>query len=90
MKTLVVYDELGNIVLQRSGNYDSPVGQISAIEFEIPEGMLFKGVDVKTNTPIFEPKPKTELEILREELALTKEMATVAVEAIASMNEEVI
>jgi hypothetical protein len=86
-QTLVIYDSLGMVVLQRTGDIQPPVGEVKSIIFDIPECQVFIGMNTETGTPIFGAKSKTEIELLREQLALTNEMATVAVEAIASMSE---
>lgn len=70
MKTLIIYDNNGTIFLQISGSYAIPQGGLQFIEIEIPEGQILKGVDItKTpHAPILEDIPKSELEILKEQV----------------------
>lgn len=75
MKTLVVYDNSGNIFSQISGSYLLPQGGIQYVEVEVPEGKKIVGVDVSA-TPhqvILEDIPKTEMELLKEENVKIKE-----------------
>ncbi|MBN1048696.1 hypothetical protein [Clostridium botulinum] len=76
MKTLIIYDESGNIIFTKGGCIDSLIGETKCLETDIPEGKFLKGVDVKTGQPVLEDIPKNPLELLQEELAQnTKEMA---------------
>ncbi|WP_252216113.1 hypothetical protein [Clostridium sp. VAP41] len=76
MKTLILYDSIGREIFNKSGFYYEPVGEIKTLQTDIPEGKILKGVDIKTGQPILEDMPKTEMELLQEELAQnTKEMA---------------
>ncbi|NFG25626.1 hypothetical protein FC777_00530 [Clostridium botulinum] len=76
MKTLIIHDESGNIIFTKGGCIDSLVGETKCLETDIPEGKILKGVDVKTEQPILEDMPKSQVELLQEELAQnTKEMA---------------
>ena len=70
-KTLVIYDNNGTIFTQISGNYIKPVG-LQHIEIEIPERKILVGVNPTTQEPILEDVPKTEAELLREELEATQ------------------
>ena len=65
MKTLIVYDEAGTILLTQSGNYKIPVG-VPYIETEIPDGYYVDRIN--DNKAIFAELPKTEVELLREEV----------------------
>ncbi|MDF2820175.1 MAG: hypothetical protein K0R15_616 [Clostridiales bacterium] len=84
---IVIYDSEGKIFFQATGDVQVPVGELKTIEFEIPIGQQFNGVDLTSNTPLFAPIPKTEIEILREQMIANEEMVTVALEAIASISE---
>ncbi len=76
MKTLIIYDSIGKVILDRGGYFEEPVGEIKTLQTDIPEGKILKGVDTKTGQPILEDMPKTQLELLKEELAQnTKEVA---------------
>lgn len=70
MKTLILYDNNGKIYLEVSGTYSVPQGGIQFIETEIPIGKILKGIDVSVtpNAPIFEDIPKTEIELLKEQI----------------------
>ncbi|WP_459481941.1 hypothetical protein [Clostridium saccharoperbutylacetonicum] len=74
MKTLIVYDNIGYIYLQMTGDYKVPQGGMNYLETEIPEGKHIKSIDTnKTpNVPIFEDIPKTELEQTQEQLLETQ------------------
>jgi len=77
MKTLIVYDAEGYIILQVSGDVREPVG-IPFLWTDIPQGKFVKAVDVSGNepVPIFEDLPKSRMELLQEQIdALTIAMA---------------
>ena len=69
-KTLLVYDLNGKIWVQITGFYAQPEG-LPYLEIEIPEGKIVTGVDVSgdEHIPIFEDLPKTETQLLQEQLA---------------------
>ena len=71
-KTLVIYDDNGKIFTQITGDYIKPVG-LQHIEIDIPEKKILVGVDSTVHEPIYEDAPKTEIELLREELVLTQQ-----------------
>ncbi|ACD24770.1 hypothetical protein FDE76_15690 [Clostridium botulinum] len=76
MKTLIVYDSTGREIFSQGGFSYEPVGEIKALKTDIPENKILKGVDVKTGEAILEDVPKSQMELLQEELAQnTKEMA---------------
>lgn len=70
--TIVVYDITGYVLQQVTGDYRIPNG-VPYLELEIPEGKQVKngiGVDVSV-TPhqaILEDIPKTEVELLKEQV----------------------
>lgn len=70
MKTLILYDNTGKIYLQVSGTYNVPQGGLQFIEAEIPNGQVLKEIDVSVtpNIPTFEDIPKTEIELLKEQV----------------------
>ena len=39
-KTIIYYDESGEILVSASGDYKKPTGQVSVIETEIPDGYI--------------------------------------------------
>lgn len=61
MQTLIIHDNLGNIILTQSGSITMPesVGMIIA---DVPAGQLVKAVNVETGEVILEPLPKSETE----------------------------
>lgn len=74
MKTLVIYDNTGYIYLQQGGTYRNPEGGLNYLITEIPEGKIFKSVDtsVTPNIPVFEDIPKTEMQLLQDQLLATQ------------------
>ncbi|NFO04263.1 hypothetical protein FDB23_09090 [Clostridium botulinum] len=76
MKSIIYYDETGKSICSQGGFYYEPVGEIKALQTDIPNGKALKGVDTKTGQPILEDIPKSQMELLQEELAQnTKEIA---------------
>ncbi|SFC63785.1 hypothetical protein [Clostridium uliginosum] len=78
MKTLIIYDNTGNIFLQMGVSYRVPEGGIQYLETEIPEGKLIKNIDISVtpHKPVLEDIPKSQIKLLQEELAQnTKDMA---------------
>lgn len=76
MKTLIIYDNTGYILMQQTGSYRAPEGGAQYLELEIPTGKKVKNINVDKKEAILEDIPKTQLELLQEELAQnTKEMA---------------
>ncbi|KOM88794.1 hypothetical protein [Clostridium botulinum] len=76
MKNLIVYDSTGNAFFVQEGTFYEPQGEIKALQADIPDNKLLKGVDIKTGQPILEDIPKSQIELLQEELAQnTKEIA---------------
>ncbi|HBJ2622091.1 hypothetical protein SR42_15140 [Clostridium botulinum] len=76
MKTLIIYDETGQQIFFKGGCIDEPVGEVKSIITDIPRDKVLKGVDIKTGQPVLEDMPKSQMELLQEELAQnTKEMA---------------
>ncbi|NOW07868.1 hypothetical protein [Clostridium beijerinckii] len=66
MKTLIVYDTEGNIIFAQSNANES----CEIIIEDIPDGKQIKKVDtsISPNRPIFEDIPKSELELLKEQV----------------------
>lgn len=56
MKTIIVHDKTGNVLMSSTGQYDYPC---SLITEEIPEGKELIGVDVKNNSLILADKQVT-------------------------------
>lgn len=75
MKTLIIYDDNGQVFSQLTNGYLIPQGGVQYLEVEIPQGKRIKiidgiGVDV-TSTPhqaVFEDIPPTETELLKQRL----------------------
>ena len=72
MKTLIIYDDTGNIYFQASGDFVEPRGGLQYIITEIPEGQRIASIDMTTDphTVIFEDIPKTENQELVERVDL--------------------
>lgn len=70
MKTLIIYDTTGKIFFQAQGNIQEPTG-IPFLYLEIPEGKVLKSINTtKTpHEPAYEDLPKTEVQILNEQVA---------------------
>ncbi|NFO31421.1 PCRF domain-containing protein [Clostridium botulinum] len=68
MKNLIVYDSKGNAFFVQEGTFYEPIGQIKALQADIPDNKLLKGVDIKTGQPILEDIPKSEIELLKEKI----------------------
>ena len=75
MQTLIIYDSEGYIISQMSGDVREPVG-IPFMWVEVPGGKRLVGIDTtkEEHEPIFEDIPRSEVEILREQIA-TQEQA---------------
>ena len=72
MKTLIIYDDTGNIYFHASGDFVEPHGGLQYIITEIPEGQRIASIDMTTDpyTVIFEDIPKTENQELAERVDL--------------------
>lgn len=71
MKTLIIYDNTGYIYLQFTGGiYRIPEGGLQYIEEEIPTGKRPVSVDVSSipHKINYEDIPKTEMELLKEQV----------------------
>lgn len=66
IETLIIYDDSGRIIMTSTNteNYTN----ISSITVEVPEGKIPASVDVLSKTPIYNDRPKTELELLKEQV----------------------
>lgn len=79
MNTLIIYDNTGYVIFQVAGSIREPQGGVQFLWVEIQDGKQLKitdgiGVDV-TKTPhqaILQDIPKTEIELLKEQLTLTQ------------------
>ena len=77
MNTLIIYDSTGYIIFQASGSVREPIG-IPFLWVEIPAGKRVVSVDMATNTPIFEDLPKSNAQLLQEQVdALNIAMAEI-------------
>lgn len=84
---LVVYDKKGTVYFAGTG-FPTPDG-IPYLEIEIPEGKRFVGVNIESepNEPIFEDIPKSELEILKEEVEELKAQNAAIIEGAKQVTE---
>lgn len=66
IETLIIYDDSGRIIMTSTNteNYTN----VSSITVEVPEGKIPASVDVSSKTPIYNDRPKTELELLKEQV----------------------
>lgn len=83
MKTLIIYDNIGQIFIQMSGSYIVPNGGIQYLEVDstIHENKIIKGVNVATKELILEDIPKTENEVLQDKInQLENDMADLMLE----------
>lgn len=77
MKTLIIYNkETGEISFTQQGGVDIENGSITNMTVEVSEDKIIKSVNIETNELVLEDRPKTDIELLQEELAEnTKDMA---------------
>lgn len=68
-RTLIIYDTTGYIIHQASGDVREPVG-IPFLWVDIPEGKRITGIDVTVtpNVAILEDIPKSETQLLKEQV----------------------
>lgn len=87
---MVIYDNNGTVYFAGEG-YPEPDG-LQYMTVDVPEGKCFKGVDVSVtpHQPILEDIPKSEVEILKEELISIKEENTNNQLALAEIYEMMI
>jgi len=66
---LIIYDEVGYLISQMSGDVREPVG-VPFIWVDVPEGKILAGIDVSSevHVPIFTNIPKSETELLKEQV----------------------
>ena len=84
MKTLLIYDNSGRILLRQEGNYILPEGGIQYIEIQIPSGKCLISIDMDTHLPIYENLPKNDIEILRDDIEqLKNDMADLMFEVVS-------
>lgn len=69
MRVLIIYDNSGKIFTQIAGDFIEPVG-LQYLVIEIPNGKNITRVDTSVipHVPIFEELPKTEKELLQEQI----------------------
>ena len=60
MKTIVIYDDNGEIYMTQSGDNVTAENGANITETEIPDGYTVSSVNTETGEPIFEEIPKTE------------------------------
>lgn len=66
---MIVYDAEGYIILQSTGLMREPVG-VPVLMVYIPQGQRVTSIDVtnEIHVPIFEDLPKTEVQLLQEQV----------------------
>ncbi|AWK52201.1 hypothetical protein DIC82_14860 [Clostridium beijerinckii] len=71
MKTLIIYDNTGYILLTYNDTYRKPQGGVQYLEVEIPTGKRVVSIDViqTPSVPIYEDIPLTETELLKQKVA---------------------
>ena len=71
MKTLVIYDNTGNIYIQVRGAYELPQGGVQYLEIEIPPNKILMKIDtsVTPNIPVYEDVAPSELDALKIRIA---------------------
>lgn len=67
MKTLVIYDEKGNVLMTRGGESENPV-DVSCIVKDIPDGYYVESVNTETKEPVLKEFPKSDTDRRLEEL----------------------
>lgn len=72
MNTLVIYDNTGFVISQMSGDVREPIG-IPFQWIEVPEGKRIVSINPETNEPIFEDLPKSQIEILKEQITMQEQ-----------------
>jgi len=67
MKTLVIYDNGGQVYLTRSGPYDIPLGGVQYLEVEVVDGKYVKSVDTSEtqHKAVLEDVPLSDTELLK-------------------------
>lgn len=66
MKTLIIYDNDGYILLTQSGDYRTPHGGIQYLEWEMPDGKYAESVNVEKKEPVLKDMPKSEVDNLKD------------------------
>lgn len=97
MEILVIYDKEGLIISRSSGSVKEPVG-IPFMWLVIPEGKKLVSIDVseEIHKPIFEDIPKSEVDLLKEELEdvnfrmqMSEQLNYTSLEAVVSVYEAI-
>ena len=67
MKTLVIYDDSGYVLITQSGSYRIPEGGVQYLEVEIPTDKRLISIDTtkSPHVPIYEEIEPSEIEILK-------------------------
>ncbi|NFH80304.1 hypothetical protein FDA09_10425 [Clostridium botulinum] len=71
MKTLIIYDNVGYILMQQTGSYRVPEGGIQYLEVdsEVHKNKIIKFVNIETKELVLEDIPKSDVEKLKEQVA---------------------
>ena len=74
MRYLIIYDNAGHIFSQMAGDVREPVG-IPFLWIEIPAGKRIVGIDTsgEKHEPVFEDLPKSEIDILKEQVTIQEQ-----------------
>lgn len=83
---LVIYDQTGEIYLAGTG-FKTPEGSLQYQDVEVPEGKVFDRMDVSVepHKPIFKDIPKSDMEIVKEQIAELQEQNRALLEGARSV-----
>lgn len=70
VKTLIIYDNQGQIYSQITGSFIAPQGGLQYLEVEIPQGKQISSVNttVTPHKPIIEDIPPSETDLLKKRI----------------------
>lgn len=83
---LVIYDQTGEIYLAGTG-FKTPEGDLQYQDVEVPEGKIFDKMDVseEPHKPIFKDIPKSDIQIMKEQIAELQEQNKALMEGARSV-----
>lgn len=84
MKQAIIYDNKGNIILSTTTIEEVDDITVGVIFTDDIDGKILKSVNPKTGEPIYEDKPKTEIEILREKIVTLQQGITELTDVVIS------
>lgn len=87
---LIIHDSEGKVYFAGTG-FSAPSGTLSYLETEVPDGKYFDGVDTSVNPPqpIFKDIPKSEMQLLKEQIEQLKSDNDILAGSIMEMSEKV-